>query len=915
MAKVTGSSVVADRITANCPVCSARLEAPESARGRILLCPTCHAEIAVPIRLEIGQLPVALPEVIDQRNEQLQPVLDASPEHHEKGPSNRLRIRVLTMRLGAVTLLATLMWGVNKYQHHRKILVGESALNCGDFDAVLVLQPDNVDALAGRIKKELELLKPRFEVVELDLLRLRQMAMDRSALNEVLPLMHLARAVLDSEAGKFDDAIEEMKKAKVHKSNRSTRLAVRLRLVNSLMIAAEAKIERKQYEAAADYCCKLLRFSDETAVFENASVRAWEILSQQPSTGADLDHAIATLVTLNDAKNAARSKQELPILHHRRSQVALSEGQLDLAIREFRLSTSGHQKRNDRLEFGIALAESVTMAFELDRLARNKSRAVEFVGALQRDSVPTEAILRIKVRIAVAILELPNSDTLDSDLRYALETIEQVREKESQRIPLEVLIHSACQALEIRCLSRLKQGSTEAGLSDYQAAIKLDPSRKSALATRLKFSVANPNLLPPAIIREELGFKTDEIWTLIPADAEAFSVIRSMQRFSNKIDQIAATLNSPPPELLKWAQLKSGIRNGHAFDRSGALIKMPVQPGEAGPHAGMLYLLPTNDFPGMIQPLRLRGKNGPVPPVLNVFPVTMDSVSGLAAMVGDFGLFAFSSTDHSLSKALHIERNIRTETAQFDKLDDDLDAYMVLTQQGIRNDLRGVEFLLSTPLLQVPRQVLQRAAEWFQWISSLINQEPIDAADSIRQIAFGVALQPHLGIAIRSRFWTNPDMDLESTMGQSPGGREQAFNLLPDLPVYMAIGGPVSVKQCELVGTLSARAHPAQKTLALDISAFQWALLAPESVQGNAGEEALQSSSIPFIIATRCRKANALNTTSPCKTRNAPSPPRQRPRTSPDPASLLQAHNTLLLRRSAGKLDCPQPLDGSRFFL
>ena len=346
--------------------------------------------------------------------------------------------------------------------------------------------------------------------------------------------------------------------------------------------------------------------------------------------------------------------------------------------------------------------------------------------------------------------------------------------------------------------------------------------------------------IPDELQQDPAAANPDQIWSVIPAEAEAFSVVRNMEDLSEKVDQVAGIMNLEPLRLLDKASEESKILDGLARDGSLAWVKMPLGTGGRSGRTGFLYFVPTTDFETMIEPI-MKGAFDALPlPTANLHPVEMNEWSGFAAELKQYGVFAFADDRKTVSAALASERSALGEVIPFDDWGTNVDGYFVLTDQGIRSGLRQFEIPFSTPSLESMLDLVRTSALVSRQFAA---QDLPDLAKPLRQLAVGLELDPNRGVAVRSRLWLDPAIDLNESMSESPGGRERSLNLLPDARFLIAIGGPVSAKQCEMLSTQLGQSFPNQRKPEISLNAFQFALLAPDPIPAD-GEPRLPAKTL-----------------------------------------------------------------------
>lgn len=292
----------------------------------------------------------------------------------------------------------------------------------------------------------------------------------------------------------------------------------------------------------------------------------------------------------------------------------------------------------------------------------------------------------------------------------------------------------------------------------------------------------------------------DDVWKVIPQEAQAFSVVRDMDSFSNKIDHIARTMSFPEPQALEFAMSQSGIRQGLDVNGNLACFIRPqsVEKGGVPLEAGTVYLLPASDFERLIKPLvskpvKTQKKAVPakVKPVAEILKaVRIIQQPGFAAELGSSAAFALANDQKALLESLDFGPNVRTEIAALEGWLTEQDAYCVVNRSGIDNGLKGIDLPLSKGNF-----ILDLA---FAGVSELATSTFAKSL-KVRQLAVGIRITPEEGAAFSSCFVASPDTDLGLFFPQEACHRDETLNRLPDAPLAFAAGGPVSPQRARQI--------------------------------------------------------------------------------------------------------------------
>jgi len=223
------------------------------------------------------------------------------------------------------------------------------------------------------------------------------------------------------------------------------------------------------------------------------------------------------------------------------------------------------------------------------------------------------------------------------------------------------------------------------GIDDLRLAIVIAPGLKESFLAEVKQLPRQVRGLLPKDLFDPSSLDTDDqLWARIPATAEAFSVIRDMEEFSVEVCEVSHLTNIPAPNLLITACQLSGIDDGLRKTGSLGWVKLPGAADNRPEASGSIFLLPSRDFLTMIKPLQPPGKENQAASNSKSHPVLMNSSSGFAASSESYGAFAFAADKKSLSAAVEFDHDIRQNLIPFEDYGEDLDAYLVVTPQGVK---------------------------------------------------------------------------------------------------------------------------------------------------------------------------------------------------------------------------------------
>ena len=828
-----------EKIAIICPECSASLSAPPSAKGRTLLCPKCRTGIPVPRQREVSLVAISEQTTVDLHSKQ-HGLTEGLTNPRKTIWSNRSPVlRRLAAGLAVLLTIGLMIWGSEQLRIYRKANAIEAALVEKDFDKVLILEPNHVEALIGRAGQQLELPQTNVEGAVRDLKQLQRLVPDHPIHTEILPALSVARSMEHAAAGRTAAAILELKEAATLGATEPQLEQLRQSIITAFLKQARVALQDKRYDQALANCDEVLRLGGNILQVSPILRQAWASLSQLATTADELDRAIQALETLPEAGNSPDVAENLRQLHFRRTQLAHSEGDLDAAASHFLRLVEYGPLDADVLHFGEALTRTAIAAFEAESSKQNFDRALQIIKLLDDSVLDSVQFVLLKLTFAGFLLASADSDEHDRHLEFS---VRNVRLAQSKGMPLEQhqsLIKTLTFALVERSIERFRQGKIQEASDDVRTAIDVDPTLTRPLVARLRQATLTiREQLPLDLLFYLRNGEQDDILTVIPAAATAFSVIRNMESYSDKIDRIAELMELPAPRLLEENCNIHLIHDG--LNREGSLgwVKMPVPvaaPGFSGEkEVGNLFLLETTDFLKMIEMLH-PSPDGDLQRVtmIDARAVQRNSPyverSGLAAPLGSFGAFAFENDRNTLNNAVNDDGDIRSGLEPHGIWAADLDAYFLLTQQGLINGLQNFDIPFQSPRLQT-------AVSFIQIVAPRLLQQVDLLPDEWRpkQLAIGLAVDPDQGIAVRSRSWFSPDVDLTGVFSENPGGRELALKLLPDAPFLIALGGPISANQSQWITSRAGQFLPPQKELDIHISSVQAVLLAPEPVQKGA---------------------------------------------------------------------------------
>jgi tetratricopeptide (TPR) repeat protein len=822
---------MATRITITCPNCSATLAAPVSAVGQSLLCPKCRTGIPVPNPDDKYIAVVGEQSAADDRNQLYQLTENAAGNRRQLWSNARRQGRRLATVLVVLVMIGVVIWGVESIRIARRAKIIDAAFRQHDFNMVLALAPDHVEAQVGRIRQQLEFPESNVAAAIQDLKRLEQLAPDHAIHAECLPDLAIAGSFEHARSGRAEAAIQELERAISLQAADAKVAIVKQMLIDGFLKQSELHLRDAEYTKALASSDSALKLGGNKAQITTVRLKTLSALAERASTAIEMEVAIRGLEGLPPDPANLDLTRELQSLYLKRCHLAYTGGFLKAALIYFLKSRSEVPRDEKGRQFAIDLADTAVAAYQSKHSPENRERAVAMVKVHLKESVGSEVGLAINLRLSASLLSDLDSPDRDGDIDNARQQLDLAR---IQRIDLQVhqkLVTSLAQALADRCIKHFMQGNIQPGVADFRAAIAVNPLQRRFVIWRLE----QAGVTIPDEPLQEPAAKPDQIWSVIPAEAEAFSVVRNIESLSEKVDQVTELLSMDPPRLLDVACEESGIRNGLARDGSLAWVMMPHAKEGGSDKTGFLYLLPTNDFETMIEPIRTGALDALQLPAINLHPVRMIERDGLAAELDRYGVFTFAADRKSLAAALASERNVLTQIVPFDAWGANLDGYFVLTEQGISSGLRNFEIPFSTPWLKILLNSSRMATFEPRLYATEIATELVK---KLRQMAVGVEFNPDQGVAIRSRIWLDPEVDLDQTMSKSPGGRERQLNKLPDAPILFAAGGPVSEKQCESLALLHDDYFPELTAPEISLTGLQFAVLAPESVPAGAGPPA-----------------------------------------------------------------------------
>jgi tetratricopeptide (TPR) repeat protein len=809
------------RITINCPACSATLAAPASAAGRTLLCPQCRTAIPVP------ELPVSGDSELPTSGREI----DRSQKHHSN--DRPLDQDACSLRRGAsrrratflsVTLILGLFTGMYRFQEWKKSKTIETAFQAKDFDQVLTLDPNHAEALMGRIYRRLELPDTNVEGAVSDLEQLQEILPQHAIHKEILPAISIARSMEYAAAGRIAAAIEELGFATESGSPVQHLDQVKQRLTTLLLKQIEVSLAEQRYDQAISECNQIRKL-----VGDNLSAMAFERsalcgLADRAVTDDEMNSTIRRLVELDKGHHLAETSGKLRSLYSRRSRLNYSNGNLAGAIDDYaKLLTYGGVDV-ETMRWGVTLSEATIVALEDDFSKLHLQRALLLIDLLEKNFVNAASVVRAKISLADNIFTASTTQNRDEALDYAALTLIHAQ---TIGFIVEIIDGKAdfrkriSAALIERGVSRIRTDMIEQAGSDLEVALKISPETQDQLLARLDQLPAEfREQLPVSLRGEEANVPVDSILDLFPSNAEAFSVVRNMQSFSKDVDQVAASMLLGPPSLLDAACKESRIKEG--LNRGGSLgwVQMPVT-GKPVDNEGMIFFIPASNFASMIREIKA-GKQSKGQPLI---PVEMNGYSGLAVQIKSHGAFAFERDKNHLFTTIRGPNGVQNHMIPFERWDQDLDAYFLVTREGLQSGLRSISIPFSNHFLELLFQQVAISTFSVDEFSGLTRAE---IQNQLQQVAVGLSIHPEMGIAVRSRTWLSPGSDLQKVFSKNPGGREVALSRLPDEKCLIAFGGPISAVQSDWITALPGLLSPEAGEIDVLISGVQAAILAPE---------------------------------------------------------------------------------------
>ena len=642
------------RITIKCPACSATLAAPVSAAGKTVLCPKCRT--GIPMQKPTTRTLASINEQAgDAHNRNGQLTEGTAPTRRRVlGKGERLLLRVTIGMAVLLTITTTILINSGTEQSRTSRPAEERDQALGDNEHLPTL---DIDAMVARIQKQLEPPKTNVEGADRDLADLKRLVPDHPIHVDILPALTIARSMEYAEAGRIADAIRELDTATTLGVAEPQLRHVKQTLIDALLKQAEANLRNEHYPQVLADCDEILKLGGPILEVTPIALIALTALTDRAATGPEMDSAIERLQAWKRNQNLQGVNEKLFILYLRRSNLAYSRGDLGLALDQFQILLAAGHRNAEVLQFGAALAAAMTAAFEKDRSKLNRKRALLVIELLKQDAVTSEAVMLTRIGLAKALLSDTTSEDRDGDLDFAAQNVDQARSRGIKIEQHSEFLKDLARALIKRGFEQINQERIAEGLDDLETAIRMDPGQKGLLLGRLKRLTAEvrdqlPLSLKELLAADALADTSDEIWKLIPAEAAAFSVVRNMQGFSHKVDDLARLMQLDPPGLLQFACEKSKIRDGLARDGSLCWVQLPVSAEALPRETGAIYFVPTSSFQTMIRPLTPGANEGQPATNPALIPVNMNDSSGLAARLKSHGVFAFRNDEKSLSATL-----------------------------------------------------------------------------------------------------------------------------------------------------------------------------------------------------------------------------------------------------------------------
>lgn len=812
------------RVTINCPDCSAVLSAPVSAAGKSLLCPKCRAAIPVPELPEAHQIDILKSaNALDQSHH---PEPQTVSIHDEAVSSRRRGRKVLAVGLCVSLIFGLILVGASAFYEWNKSRKIATALHARNFDRVLALDPNHVESLIGRIDLRLKAPEPDVHGAENDLQHLQKIAPQHPIHKSILPELSIARSMDLAAAGRISAAIEELTLARSlgspdHQWNR-----VKDRISTLFLQQIKESLAEENFDRAISECAKFRSFAGDNVsliAYERAALcGAAETAVSEEETVRIIDR----LEALDNGLQLAETSGPLRSLYLKRLKQTHSNRNLSETVDLYTKLVSYGGRDSESLELGIKVTDAAIVALESDHSATNLQRARSLIDLLEEHFDKTASVLKLKIRLADRYFSDSTPRNRNEALDYAELTmheaqafgvvVENIEGKGDFRSRISA-------ALMERGLSHLRSDRIDEGGRDFEAALKIFPEEKNLRLRQLhRLPSELLDRLPVSLRPQQANTQHDPILDLIPARTDAFSVVRNMQSFSDKVDDVASSMLLDRPRFLDAACTKSEIRDGLKRDGSLGWVHVPAM-GDTVLTPGMLFYLPTSDFFSMIQNIRTEEPEKGQP----LFPVTMNTYRGLAVENQSHGVFAFERDREHLLGAISGPKGIQDRLIPFELWDQDLDAYFVTTPQGCQHGFRSICIPFTDGYVH---SFVDKAFQAALQSGVLSGQAESTVPTEIHQLAAGLAIQPNLGIAARSRIWLNPESDLARFFSENPGGREAALNQLPEEEFLIAVGGPVSAFQSGLLTDLPKVLSPGARALDIRINRVQAVVLAPGRV-------------------------------------------------------------------------------------
>ena len=593
------------RITIKCPDCSAALAAPVSAAGRTLLCPECRTAIPVPELSEAdnaGNLK-SDSNVIPNHNhgwhELSSPADVSSPRRSSR--------RRLAIGLSVPLILGLSVVGMFRFQEWRKSEKIETAFQARDFDLVLTLNPGHEEALIERIHLRLQLPDTNVEGAVSDLEQLKKIAPQHPIHNEILSQLTVARSMENAADGRVVAAIEELEMAASLGTPEQQSNQVKQRLTTLLLKQIGLNLTGKRYAQAISDCDTIRKLVGEHPTAIVLERNALYGLAEGVVTDEETANTIQRIEALDRGQNPAESASVLQSLYFKRSKIAYSQGDLQGAIDYYTKTPAYGVEDSEALRWGVALSQATIVALEQDYSKLNLRRALQLVELLEVKFGNSASVVRLKICLADIMFLAGTAQSRDEALDYAAINLVQAQ---AIGFIVEIIDGKAdfrsriSAALVERGFDRIRTDKILEGSRDLEAAFRVLPEKQDELLARLNQLPEEFRAKLPASMRgEEANLPVDPILDLIPRTAEAFSVVRNMQSFSNEVDSVFSAMLMDPPRLLNAACRESEIKDG--LNKGGSLgwVQMLVT-GNPGKTKGMLFFIPASHFADMIRQIK-----------------------------------------------------------------------------------------------------------------------------------------------------------------------------------------------------------------------------------------------------------------------------------------------------------------------